>query len=81
MCPSFKWVLIFIYQNSLSCFGDLLYKTPKKISQKCLGFSILDIYFCPFLKNLEKSWKKIKIVTIILIYRNVTKKIIFVLSA
>ena len=37
MCPSFKWVLIFIYQNSLSCFGDLLYKTPKKNFPKVFG--------------------------------------------
>jgi hypothetical protein len=74
-------ILINIYLDSLSTLGDLLYKTQKKISKSFLGNSILDIYFCPFLKNPEKSWKKISVVTINYFYRLTTKKIIFILLA
>ena len=48
----------------------------KKWTLKYFGFPILDIYFCPFLKIPEKSWKKIIVVTIIEIYGLVTQKII-----
>jgi hypothetical protein len=69
-----------IYCGSLSLIGNLLYKN-QKIPKSFLGNSILDIYFCPFLKNPEKSWEKISVVTINYFYRLMTEKIIFILLA
>ena len=52
---------------SLSWFENLLYKTSNIFSPKVFGIFNFGHFFCPFFKNPEKSWRKIKFVTIILI--------------
>ena len=37
--------------------------------QKCFDFLFLDIYKCPFLKNLKRLWQKGTFMTIIDFYR------------
>ena len=69
--------------NSLSRLGNLLYYLLNfhYFSQKYFGNFNFGHFFCPFLKNPKKSWKKIIVETINYFYRLVAKKIIFNLLA
>jgi hypothetical protein len=50
---------------SLNRKFNLLYKNVKILWESFFEFSILDIYFCPFLKILDILWQKYNSVTII----------------
>jgi hypothetical protein len=66
--------------SSLSCFGNLLYFNDFLFPKVFWVFNF-GHFFCPFFENPKKSWRKTNFVTIIEIYRVVTKKIIFSLLA